>query len=269
MRSERVRRARLGSVACAALVAAGCAQRPLQVPTGTGTPLPDFAAIHASLAQPCAGVRTFTAELALSGRAGGQKLRGRALAGFEAPSSMRLEGLAPFGPPAFILVSRGDAATLLLPRDDRVLRNAAPEDILGALTGVTLAPADVQAVLTGCVVPAPKALGGAQLGEDWRRLDLDGGARVFLRRTGGRWQLRAAERSGWRVEYAEWQGAFPKTVRLVSERVDVTAAVSQFESNRPIDAAAFAVDVPPEAVPITLDELRDAGPLRGSSAGTR
>jgi hypothetical protein len=31
---------------------------------------------------------------------------------------MRLEGVAPFGPPAFILVARGQNATLLLPRDE-------------------------------------------------------------------------------------------------------------------------------------------------------
>ena len=31
---------------------------------------------------------------------------------------MRLEGVAPFGPPAFILVARGGEATLLLPRDE-------------------------------------------------------------------------------------------------------------------------------------------------------
>ena len=81
------------------------------------------------------------------------RLRGRVIAGFERPASMRLEGVAPFGPPAFILVARGGDATLLLPRDERVVRGASPEDVLGALTGVALAPADLLAVLTGCVVP--------------------------------------------------------------------------------------------------------------------
>jgi len=269
MASERGRRARAFALACGLTVIAGCAQRPLQLPAGTGTPLPDFAAVHAEISKSCAGVRTLTAELALSGRAGDQKLRGRALAGFEAPSAMRLEGLAPFGQPAFILVSRGGDATLLLPRDDRVLRGAAPEAILGALTGVSLAPDDVQAILTGCVVPAPKPIRGSQVGADWRVLDLAGGARLFLRRQGAAWQLRAAERSGWRIEYTAWQGTFPRAVRLISERVDMTAAISQLESNVPIDAAAFDVDVPRDALPLTLEELRDAGPLRGAEPGDR
>ena len=49
-------------------------------------------------------------------------MRGRAIAGFDLPGSLRLEGVAPFGPPAFILAGRDEAATLLLPRENRVLR---------------------------------------------------------------------------------------------------------------------------------------------------
>jgi hypothetical protein len=221
------------------------------------------------------GVRTLTAELALSGRAGRQKLRGRVVAGFERPSSMRLEGVAPFGPPAFILASRGDTAVLLLPRDSRVLRGAPAEDILGALTGVTLGPDDVQAILTGCVVPAPQATGGRLHGNGWASIDLMGGATLYLQpaRSGpaspkpgeGGWRLRAARRAGWQIEYPAWSGMFPQAVRLQSEdpalMVDLTAALSQVETNTAIDANAFTVNVPNGAEPITLDELRANGPL--------
>ena len=214
-------------------------------------------------------MRTLTAELALSGRAGDQKVRGRALAGFQTPDAMRLEGLAPFGAPAFILVARGGEATLLLPRDDRVLRDASAGEILGALTGVALAPADLQAILTGCVVPAPQPVKGTQYGADWRAIDLQNGATLYLRRAGAGWQLRAAVRGAWRIEYAATSGAFPQSVRLLRTEaplVDMTAVISQLESNVPVDPKAFAVDVPSDAVPITLDELRDAGPLRGTSS---
>jgi hypothetical protein len=253
--------------AIASFAIAGCARRGIQLPSGAGTPLPDFAAVHSEAAKHCLGVRTLTTELGLAGKAGDQKLRGRALAGFESPASMRLEGLAPFGAPAFILVSRGSEATLLLPRDDRVLRNAAAQDILGALTGVSLSPADLQAILSGCVVPAPKATGGAQYGNDWRAIDLQGRARLYLRRVNQAWQLRAATRDGWRIEYPAWQGTWPRSVRLVSSAapaVDMTAQLSQVETNVAIDAKAFAVDVPRDATAITLEELRDAGPLRGT-----
>jgi hypothetical protein len=44
----------------------------------------------------------------------------------------------------------------------------------------------------------------------------------------------------------------------------MTARLAQLEANVDIDDAAFRVDVPDDALPITIDELRDAGPLRGS-----
>jgi hypothetical protein len=214
------------------------------------------------------GVRTLTAELALSGRAGRQKLRGRVVAGFARPSSMRLEGVAPFGPPAFILASRGDTAVLLLPRDSRVLRGTRAEEILGALTGVTLGPADLLAILTGCVVPAPQATGGRLHANGWASIDLMGGATLFLQPVGRglpMWQLRAARRSGWQIEYPTWSGAFPAAVRLQSEdpalMVDLTTALSQVETNTEIDANAFSVTVPNDASPITIEELRQNGPL--------
>ena len=215
----------------------------------------------------CTSVRTLTTELGLSGRAGEQRLRGRVVAGFARPDSMRLEGVAPFGAPAFILVARGSMATLVLPRDNRVLRGSRAEEILGALTGVSLAPADLQAILSGCVTPMPRASGGRLHQNGWASIDLDGGATLYLQRQGTAWQLRAARRAGWQLEYPAWQGMFPQVVRLQSDAqaaaVDLTATISQLETNVDLDASAFTVNVPPGTSDITLDELRDAGPLRG------
>ena len=244
-----------------------CAKPHINLPTDTGTPLPDFQTIHMQISAACAGVRTLTAEIGMSGRAGRQKLRGRVVAGFARPASMRLEGVAPFGPPAFILVARGMNATLLLPRDaPRVLRGAQPQDILGALTGVALAPADLQAILTGCVVPAPQATDARRHANGWASIDLSGGATLYLQPAGqNMWSLRAAKRDGWQIEYPVWSGNFPQTVRLQSTQpnvnVDLTASLSQIETNKDLEDAAFNVNVPPDADPITLDELRSAGPL--------
>ena len=46
--------------------------------------------------------------------------------------------------------------------------------------------------------------------------------------------------------------------------VDLSASVSQIETNVDLDAAAFDVVVPADARAMTLDELRNAGPLRGT-----
>jgi hypothetical protein len=244
---------------------AGCAPKRLSLPTDPGRPLPDFEEIYRDATTSCAGVRTLTAELALSGQAGGQRVRGRAIVGFERPDSIRLEGVAPFGPPAFILAARDAVAVLLLPRDNRVLRGARAEEILGALTGVGLAPTELQAVLTGCVSAMQGATGGRVHGNGWASVDLAGGGVLYLERVNGRWRGRAASRAGWQIEYPEWRGTFPQTVHLRSTDprvvVNLTALVSQLESNVEIDPAAFTVTAPPDARTLTLAELRDSGPL--------
>lgn len=229
-------------------------------------PLPDASAVHDELTRTCRAARTLTAELALAGRAGAERLRGRLVAGFQAPGSMRLEGVAPFGPPVFILAASGPRVVLWLPRDARVLRGDDAGRVLGALTGVSLGAADLQAIVTGCVVPAPRVTAGRLHGNGWASIDLDGGAVLYLTRSAGRWELRAARRDQWQVEYASWVGGYPRSVTLRSieaaARVDLTATVSQLEANIDIPAEAFTVDVPADATSVTLDELRDAGPLR-------
>ena len=247
---------------CVAL--SGCAARRLPLPSDPGSPLPDFSEIHTRVTAACRGVRTLTAELGLRGRVGGRRLSGRLIAGFERPGSMHLAAVAPFGPPGFILAVRGDVAILLLPRDDRVVRSESAQAMLGALTGVALAPADLQAMLTGCLLPAPRATGGRLHANGWASIDLEGGATIYLRRD-TEWQVRAARRDGWQVDYLAWQGAFPQSIRLRSQassaEVDMTATLSQIVTNVDIDPAAFTIVIPPSASPLTLDELRDAGPL--------
>ena len=46
-----------------------------------------------------------------------------------------------------------------------------------------------------------------------------------------------------------------------SGTVDLTAVLTQVEMNVDVPASAFALDVPPDAQPISLDQLRAASPL--------
>jgi hypothetical protein len=193
-----------------------------------------------------------TADLGLSGQAGSQRLRGRVVAGFTRDGSMRLEAVAPFGPPVFILAARNGFAVLFLPRDARVLRGGRAEEILGALTGVTLGPADLLAILDGCVVPAPVAMAGHLHANGWASIDLTGG-RVYLQQRAGAWQLRAARRDGWQIEYESGAGVVPQAVRLQSDdpaaMVDVRASLSQVETNVDLASEAFDVVVPTRRCP--------------------
>jgi outer membrane lipoprotein-sorting protein len=271
-RSKRKLRRPERSLASAALVLAiasagtGCAAKRFAVPLDAGVPVAGYESAWQAVAAPCLGVRTMTAELGLSGRAGGTRMRGRVQAGFQSPGRIRLEGVAPFGQPVFILVADGTRATLLLPRDERVVRASEPAEILEALAGVRLDPDALRAVLAGCTMTAaPTAATGHG---EIVRFQFPGGT-VYARRNGNDLRIVAAETQSFLIEYPDAFVAgslFPRRVRISrsgagADNVDLTIALSQVESNISLPDAAFTIDVPPGTMPMTIADLRAAGPL--------
>ncbi len=190
-------------------------------------------------------------------------MRGRVIAGLAAGGHVRLEGLAPFGPPVFILAARSETATLLLPRERRVLRDTPVAAVVERLTGLPLGGDDLRDALTACVGAGAAADGRAWSG-GWLGVTMPDARTVLLRRQDGRWQVTAVEAGAWRADYREFLNGFPRVVRLRTDdgRVDIEARVQQLEVNTAIDEAAFAVDVPGDADPMTLDDLRAVAPLR-------
>jgi hypothetical protein len=269
MSSKRFRRgASLLAVVLLAAALSGCAPARFRLPTGPARPHPDYAALFQSASASCSAIRTLTAELRISGRVQRHRLRGTLLAGFETPGRLRLEGVAPFGPPAFILASDGFDATLLLPRDNRVLTGEPPSAVIEALAGIAVEPEDLRAILAGCVVPELRPVEGWDYPGGWVAVEVWPEATVFLRRVHGFWRIVAGIRKDLRIEYDEFVGGLPRVVRLEAVAPDAPEAslsvrVSQLQTNISIDQAAFMVRVPETAVPLTLSELREAGPLRG------
>jgi hypothetical protein len=235
----------------------------MKLPAGPGAPATDArdAITEATIA--CQRVNTLTAEVGVSGSIGGERVRGRMLVGAARPASARIEAVAPFGAPFFILVARGSDATLLLPRDDRVLAHGRPDAVLEAVAGVPLDPPELRVTLTGCA-HAPDAEGARAIGDDWRLVH-DGPADLYLRRDphAAPWRIVAKVDRDWRAEYRDFRSDLPQTIRLRSvdpKRFDLTLALSQVEVNPALGADAFAVQIPRSAQPITLDELRHARP---------
>lgn len=245
----------------------GCGAPLMKLPTGPGTPASDTASALTEATTACAGIRTLTAEVAASGKVGGQRFRAKLLVGVAAPAAARVEAVAPFGSPFFILAANDDDTTLLLPRDERALQHGRSADVLDAVAGVPLSAADLRVVLTGCAAAVARPEGRA-LGADWRVIDTGPGEALYLHRTGDSpWQLAVVSRAPWRVEYRDHLNGLPRSMRITSAAADksagsfdVTLALSQVETNVPLGAEVFRVDLPRGAQPITLDELRHARP---------
>ena len=249
-----------------AMVVSACGAKRFSPPVGAGVPFAEYGSAFEQATAECRNVKTITATLSLSGRAGGQKLRGQVDAGFSAPSEARLEGRAPFGRPVFVLVARDEtSATLVLPRDNRVLGNAPPAAIVEALAGVALAPGELRAAIAGCGFGGSAADG--RLYGDWLAVDTPG-ATHHLRRQGGRWRLVVSIRGPLAIEYRDFNATGrPATVRIRTtaaaddSATDMTLRLSDVSTNVTLGPEVFALEVPEGADPLTLEELRRAGPL--------
>ena len=207
----------------------------------------------------------------MSGRAGGERVRGRVLTGLEAGGAVRLEAPAPFGAPFFILAGRDEQATLVLPRERRVLKDTAVSAVLERLTGLSLGADDLRLIVSGCLVDAAAPTDGRQFPGGWQVVTIGPERIAYLRTVNGRPVLVAADYGKWHVDYAQHANGFPRLVRVRSAAagasadragdVDITARVEQLEVNTQINPRAWSVDVPSDADPMTLDELRSIAPL--------
>jgi hypothetical protein len=188
-------------------------------------------------------------------------MRGRVLAGL-VPGALRLEGVAPFGAPVFILVADGLRGTLLLSRERRVVLDAPPEEILNALVGIRLGPDDLRAMLAGCVRAASDSTGARAYGPDWLAVDLAAGGTIYLRRAANAWRIVAGRYGGLEIEYAAFQGDRPSRVVLRGPDLSLALALSQVDVNGDVPRDQLvALKIPDGVTPLSLEQLREAGPL--------
>lgn len=230
------------------------------------TPDPTAADAFTTATSACRGFRSLEGELALSGRAAGERVRGRVLAGLESGGAVRLEAVAPFGAPFFILAGRDERATLLLPRERRVLKDAAVADVLGRITGLALGANDLRLVLSGCLVEQPAPSDGRQWPGGWQAVTIGPERVAYMRTASGGPVLVAADYGPWHVDYSGHAAGFPRVVRVrragaAAEAIDISARLEQLDTNTQINPRAWVVEIPSDADPMTLDELRSIAPL--------
>lgn len=274
---------RRAAVVLLAALTASCGVPLMKLPSGPGAPIAEAEAfaVLADATGHCGGLRTLTAEVAVTGLAGGHRVRGRLVAGVSDVPSVRLEAAAPFGPPLFIFAATDTDATLLLPRDRRALQHAPASDVLDAVAGVPLDAADLFTTLTGC----PQAYSfttGVAHGADSRTVRASGGAgwkTIYLRRQGAGqpWRVAAVLRdsASWRAEYLDYQDNVPRSIHLAgpashaigSAGFNITLTLSQVETNVALGPEAFTIEIPADAEPISLEELRRSGPMAPAADG--
>ena len=157
--------------------------------------------------------------------------------------------------------------TLVLPREDRVLRDAPPDQIVEALAGVRLDPDALRTAVSGCGLSVGAPSAGQTFANGWTEITLPNGT-VFLRRNAGAWEVAAGVSGPVTVLYSDYGAGRPSTIRLRAAHgetaADITLRLSDVDINTTLDPRTFQVDLPANPVPLTLDELRRAGPLGGS-----
>ena len=248
-----------------AMAAAACAPKLAPLPTGPGAAFPEFAPAYQQAIERCRSIRTIASVLSISGRAAGQRFRANVDAGFEAPDKAMLELPAP-GRPIFTFAATGGSSTLVLAREGRVLQNAPADETLEALAGIRLRPEELRAIVTGCGFGAGEPSNGRSFNTNRGAVDVAGGT-AYLERPQGRWILVGATRGPLEVRYADFTGDLPGSIRLrtpsaeAGQRTDLTIRTSQVDIDQPIAPQAFTPEIPAGAKPLTLEQLRQAGPL--------
>lgn len=253
-------------LSAAALSVSACAPKVgVVLPPGEGVPLSDISAAREAARASCDLPPALTVDLRVSGRIDDERVRGTLQLGVSG-EALRLEGLAPFGAPVFVLAARPGHAVLLLPRDKAFARGTSAAELLDAVIGVALAPGDLRAVVAGCGLDAWTPVRGAQFGQDWTRLEDEQGRRLWIHSAGGAAPVvLAAEDTQWRIDYTRTGAGWPTAIRLRARDGKGTDAVFAVDAPERIDALpteAASLDVPSGAREVTLDDLRRARGLR-------
>jgi hypothetical protein len=221
----------------------------------------DIATAERAARASCRAPAALTADLRLSGRIDGERVRGTLQVGATG-EAMRLEGLAPFGAPVFVLSATPAGAVLLLPRESAVARGPSAADLLDAVIGVPLMPADMLAIVSGCGLAEWQVERGVSFGDAWTRLDLDQARRLWLHAAPGAPPvIVAAEDGRWRIEYTRDGAGWPTAIRLHAAAAgagatDVVFAVDAPEALDALPPGALEVQVPAGARVVPLADLK-------------
>lgn len=242
-----------------------CATGALVRPAGTGTAIADASDAWSEASRGCAAIRQVQGTYRLSGRVGRRFSGVRLDVVADRQGRLAMDAVV-LGPPIFSLAGETDAAVLLLRQqgDVTVVRGPAA-DIVEALIGVRLGPERLLAILSGCLSVNQEIRDAASFGSV-SRIALADGTAAFLERR-GRWLVRAGDFDGVSIDYVRAADGRVRQVLIRSSHsaaaVSLTLRVADVTVDGDVSASVFSLTVPPDAVPMSVADLRATGPLRG------
>jgi hypothetical protein len=255
-----------------AMFTAACAGRAaFVVPRGPSGPAPEAATVWSALVTACRSTTSYRSEFALTGRIGDRRIRGLASArlftALAANGNIGLEATVS-GQLLFRLGGAAEQATLLL-RDENRVATARPAEILDALMGVSIEPARLLAIVSGCVTMTESFSRAVRVGDVIEIATSD--ATVYLTSAAAGWQARAGRFGDVAVDYFAFDRGLPRELRIATTgtngaAVTIDLNVRAVQTNGALDPAFFRVVVPDGATPISLDELRRVGPLQDNGS---
>ena len=142
------------------------------------------------------------------------------------------------------------------------------QDILDALIGVRLAPDVLRRVLSGCLLSSSEPVDGRVYGTKWLVVEMRDGNENYLQFDNDLAKLVAVRSGNLLTKYSDFLGAMPRRVQMTrfgvsgAIEVEVTVLLAQIRVNAPLSKEIFSVDIPTTFIPITLENLRSAGPMR-------
>jgi hypothetical protein len=218
-------------------------------------------AIWADATRDCADVHRYNAEIRPSGRIAGGSVRGvRLLLAVTDKGEIGLEAVAGTQT-QFLLKGTSPRAQLWLPAERRIV-TAPASRILEAFVGLDVDPTRLLAVLSGCVAVDRQRTDAGRFGDLVRLSTAD--STVYLAREEDRWRIVAGDFERLSVEYAKRNGAVPGRVRITTHpgqtpAVDLSLSIETVVVNSDLPPEAFRVNVPPDAIPAAVTDLRPLG----------
>ena len=230
----------------------------MKLPSGPGAPAPDARDV-ARRRRPaaCRGMSHASPRKSrVSGSVGGAASAGVCSPASRRPASARLEAVAPFGQPVFILVARPATTRRCCCRATTACSSTAgPATCSKRWPACRSTPPICDRVLTGCA-PAPatdartrarRRLARRRCRSRRRRLPAPRDERTVAARGGDR--RGRTRRPAWRAEYGDFQDGLPRahparSSAPAADAFDLRLALSQVELNVPLGAEAFRVQIP-------------------------